>query len=206
MKTKFLSLLILLLGLTASALAQTQGARPNTNAQAAPAPAGPVPMAKIAMLDLAVLRDGVAELKQRYEKLNAEFASKGNELTSMQTSLDAMAKVLSDTSKMTQQQIAKKADDYQSLKKELERKQEDYEALANKRAKEETDPVYKKVLEFLDTYSKQRGITIVFEATAARETQAIVFRAEPVDITDDFIKEYNKANPVAPAAPAATKK
>jgi len=206
MKTKFLSLLILLLGLTASALAQTQGARPNTNAPATPAPAGPVPMAKIAMLDLAVLRDGVAELKQRYEKLNAEFASRGNELTSMQTSLEAKAKMLSDTSKMTQQQVAKLSDEYQSLKKELERKQEDYEALANKRAKEETDPVYTKVLGFLETYSKQRGITIVFEATAARETQSIVFRAEPVDITDDFIKEYNKANPVAPAAPAATKK
>lgn len=205
MNTKLLSLLILLLGLTASASAQTQ--RPNTSA---PAPSGgAVPMAKIGMLDLALLRDGVAELKQRYEKLNAEFAGAGNELSSMQTTLDAKAKVLSDqaaTAKMTQQQVAKLSDDYQSLKKEFDRKQEDYEGLANKRAKEETDPIYTKILSFLDLYAKQRGLTMVLEAGAARETQTIVFRAKPADITDDFIKEYNKAYPVAPAAPPAVKK
>lgn len=204
MNTKFLSLLILLVGLTASALAQTQASRPVTSAPATSA--GPVPMAKIAMLDLGTLRDGVAELKQRYEKLSAEFAKAGNELNSMQTSLEARAKVLSDTSKMTQQQIAKQTDEYAQLKKDFERTQEDYQALAGKREKEETEPVYDKILKFLDTYAKQHGITIVFEATAARESQAIIFRANPVDITQDFIKEYNKAYPVAPAAPAATKK
>ena len=57
-------------------------------------------------------------------------------------------------------------------------------------------PVYDKILKYLDTYAKQRGITMVFEATAARETQSIVFRANTVDITQDFIKEYNKQNPV----------
>lgn len=207
MNTKLLSLLILFLGLTVSALAQTQGSRSNTSAPAAPAATGgSVPMAKIAMLDLALLRDGVAELKQRYEKLNAEFAGAGNELNSMQTTLDAKAKLLSDTSKMTQQQVAKLSDEYQGLKKEFERKQEDYEGLANKRAKEETDPIYTKILSFLDIYAKQHGITMVFEAGAARETQAIIFRAKPADITDDFIKEYNKAYPVAPAAPSAVKR
>jgi outer membrane protein len=165
-------------------------------------------MAKIAMLNLAALRDvsGIEELKQRYEKLSAEFAKPQNELNSMQTSLEAKAKMLSDTSKMTPQQIAKLTDEAQQLEREFKRKQEDYEALARKREQEETNPVYDKVFKFLEQYAVKHGITIIFETNAARQSEVIVFRANPVDITQDFIKEYNKAHPVAPATPAAPKK
>lgn len=196
MNTKFFAPVILLLLLGGTVFAQTPPPRSNASASTTAAAPAAVPMAKIGMLELAKLRDGVDDLKQQYEKLSAEFAPRATELQNLQASLEAKEKL--DTSKYTQPQLAKLKEDYDQLKKEFDRKQEDYQALARKREEAETQPIYEKVTKFLERYATEHGLTMVFEAGAARETQTIIFRALAVDITEDFIKEYNKANPVAP--------
>jgi len=47
----------------------------------------------------------------------------------------------------------------------------------------------------------------VLEGGAAQQAGILLFAAQATDITDDFIKEYNKSNPSAgaAAAPAAKK-
>uniref|UniRef100_UPI00397DE2E3 hypothetical protein n=1 Tax=Salmonella sp. SAL4355 TaxID=3159876 RepID=UPI00397DE2E3 len=67
--------------------------------------------------------------------------------------------------------------------------------------------VYEKVGKFLEGYCQQRGIVMVLEGSAAQQAGILLFAAQATDITDDFIKEYNKANPApAGAAPPAPKK
>ncbi|MFN8002850.1 MAG: hypothetical protein U0X75_17750 [Acidobacteriota bacterium] len=46
----------------------------------------------------------------------------------------------------------------------------------------------------------KNGITHVFDARRLQETGMVVYAAATANITDDFIKEYNKANPVQAAS------
>jgi outer membrane protein len=72
---------------------------------------------------------------------------------------------------------------------------------------EVAQPVYDKVTKFLDTYCQPRGIVMVLEIGAANQAGILIFASQATDITDDFIKEYNKAHPPpAGAASAAPKK
>jgi outer membrane protein len=69
-----------------------------------------------------------------------------------------------------------------------------------------TQPVYDKVGKFLEGYCQQRGIVMVLEGGAAQQAGILIFAAQNSDITDDFIKEYNKANPAGGGAAAAAPK
>lgn len=156
---------------------------------------------KIGIIDIAAFRTEIGELKLKYEKLQTEFAPKQRELESLQTSLEAKQKTLQDTPTLTPQQAAKLQSDIQELQKEGQRKLEDTQALVQKREQDETGATYDKITKFLEQYCGQRGITHVLEAGKLRETAMVVYAAPASFITDDFIKEYNKANP-APAAAA----
>jgi outer membrane protein len=205
-KMKPLAILSCLLLLVSGAAVQTP--RPTSGPGAAPATpaAGAVPNAKIAIVDIGEFREEIGELKQRYEKLRAEFAPRATELESMQTKLAAQQQLLQEKGPTyTPPQVRRLTAEIEQLKKEFDRKQEDYQDLARKREQEETGATYEKISKFLETYAQQRGITLVLEATRARETNLIVYLHPSADITADFIKEYNKAYPVAAAAPAPKK-
>jgi outer membrane protein len=202
MKTNLLSLLILGLGLVSGAAAQTPtppASRPASPAKP-PAATGTVPNAKIAVINFAAFQDGITELKQKYDKLRAEFALKINELESMKTKLDAQEKLLNDpdaNAKRTPQQTRKLQENYEQLKKEYQRAGEDYQDIVRKREEAETGAIYDKIFKFMETYTQQRGITLVLELNKLRELGFVVYLAVGADITEDFMKEYNKANPSA---------
>lgn len=182
MNIRIFPALILLAGLTLSALAQDTG------------------KAKVGIIELAAFRSEIGELKVKYEKLQAEFAPKQRELESLQASLEAKQKALQEGSNLTQQQAAKLQDDIQNLQREGQRKGEDAQAMAQKREQEETNATYEKISKFLEQYCAQKGITVVLEAGQLREKALVIYAAPPAFITDDFIKEYNKANPVPATA------
>jgi len=206
MNIKPLVILTFVALLVPSALAQTSAAPTKPASSSAPAASGPVPTTKIAIIEIAAFGEGIGELKQRYEKLRGEFGPRANEMESIQTMLAAQEKQLSDTSKMTPQQVKSLSDKFELLKKEFQRKQEDYQAEARKREETETSATYDKINQFLEKYAAERGITMVLEAGALRQNGVVIYAAPGLLITEDFIKEYNKANPGgATAAPAAKK-
>ena len=152
---------------------------------------------KLGILELGAFRTEVGELKQKYEKLQIEFAPKQRELESMQSSIEAKQKALQETKSLTAQQAAKLQDEVQELQRELQRKTEDAQAMAQKREREETGAIYDKISKFLEQYCAQKGITQVLEAGQLRESGMVVYANPKAFITDDFVKEYNKANPSA---------
>jgi Skp family chaperone for outer membrane proteins len=72
--------------------------------------------------------------------------------------------------------------------------------MARKREQEETEAIYDKLSKYLDQYCTKHGITHVFDARRLQETGLVVYAATGANITNDFIKEYNKAYP-SPAKP-----
>ncbi len=180
MKIRLSLALVLLAGLSLSALAQDA-------------------KTKLGIIEIAAFRTEIGELKVKYEKLQTEFATKERELTAMQDSIAAKQKTLQETPNLTPQQGARLQDEIKQLQTEGQRKLEDTQAAVQKREQEETGAIYDKISKFLEQYCAQKGITHVLEAGRLREGGLVVYAAPASFITDDFIKAYNKANP-APAA------
>ena len=101
---------------------------------------------------------------------------------------------------MTPQQAAKLTEDMEALKRDYNRTLEDSQGQAQRREREETEAIYDKLSKFMDQYCAKNGITHVFDARRLQETGMVVYAAATANITDDFIKEYNKANPVQAAS------
>lgn len=163
-----------------------------------------IPKMKIAIVDVLSFREQVGELKAKYDKLQAEFTPKYQELEALQSKLAAQEKTLQTNASLTPQQAAKLTEEFEAGKKEYQRKLEDSQAMARKREEEDTGPIYDKLSKYLDQYCTKHGITHVFDARRLQETGIVVYASSVANITDDFVKEYNKANP-APAASAAAK-
>lgn len=191
-----------LAALALAAAAQTPTPKPAPASPAtSPGQAASVPIAKIALLNVGAFREGIAELKQKYEKLNTEFAPRYQELQSMQTKLDALQKQLDEKGQtLTPQQVRKVQDDIESLKKEAQRKSEDFQDTLRKREEQETAAIYNKVNDALNKFAQQNGITIIFETGRAAETGLFVYLDPKAEITETFMKEYNRANPVTAAS------
>ena len=161
---------------------------------------------KIAILSFAALREMIGELKVRYEKLQAEFNPRAIELDALQNTIASQEKVLAENQSLTPQQGRKLAEDIDVKKREYQRKLEDSQEMARKRESEETAPVLEKISDFLEKYCERNGITHVFDIGRLQETGSALYVAPSANITEDFVKEYNKANPkpagAAPSAPA----
>jgi outer membrane protein len=201
MKIKLPLTLAFLLFAVSSGFAQAAGggqaAKP-----AGGAVGGQVPKMKVAIVDSLAFKQKVAELKVKYDKLETEFQSRAQQLQSMQSKLSAQEKTLQEGKNLTPQQSQKLSDDIEQQKKLYNRTLEDSEAAARKREQEETEAIYDKLTKFLDEYCTKNGITAVFDLRRLQETRVAVYAADSANITEDFIREYNKSN--QSAAPAAS--
>jgi Skp family chaperone for outer membrane proteins len=203
MKIKLLFAFIMAMVVGTIALAQT-GQPGQAQGDKAPqgAVGGQVPKMRVAIVDTQIFRDKINELKVKYTKLDQEFNPKFQQVDAMQQKLAAQEKTLKENRNLNAQQTAKLTEEYEVGKRDLQRLIEDSRALAQKRELEETEAIYNKLNDHLNKYCAKHGITAVFEARRLQESRIIVYAAATANITDDFINEYNKANP-APAAPTS---
>jgi Skp family chaperone for outer membrane proteins len=213
MKVKLLLTIAVLLIAGSSALAQTgsagsgQAAKQSGGEAGGPATkaGGPIPKMKIALIDYQIFKERVGELKVKYDKLITEFQGRSQQLQAMQTKLEAQNKTLQEGKNLTPQQAQKLAEDIEEQKKLYNRTLEDSQTLARKREVEETDAIYEKVNKFLNEYCVKNGITMLLDFGRLRDTRLGVYAADAANITEDFIKEYNKANPTTAASAPTTK-
>ena len=163
---------------------------------------------KLAYINTGKFTSDINELKVKIEALNAEFDPKKKEVQAEEDALNNLKNKLNTQGGTVSAQVRTQwAEEAGDKEKSLTRKKEDYGQIGQRRLAEVTQPIYDKVGRFLETYCQQRGIVMVLEGGAAQQAGILLFAAQATDITDDFIKEYNKANPAAAgAAPQAAKK
>lgn len=199
----------LLSALSLAALAQTPTPPARTAANQAPAAAtgGTGVEGKIAVLATGAFRTGVNELKTKLDGLNTEFEPKRKELEALQADIENLKNKI-NTQGSTVSAAVRNGWVEEGTEKErrFKRLSEDYDALAQKRLGDIQGPIYDKVGKLLEGYCQQRGIVLVIEAGAAQQAGVLLFAAAATDITEDFMKEYNKANPGGAAPAAAPKK
>jgi Skp family chaperone for outer membrane proteins len=156
---------------------------------------------KIAVINTAAFRVGIGELKAKLEALDKEFEPKNKELEGLQKQLNDLKTRLAAPNPSADPSARNKLmDQGAELEKALQRKSEDYQALFQKRGQEVVSPIMDKINKFLDQYSKQNDIVLVLDHQAARSSGVLAWAKQDLEITEDFMKAYNKANPT-PAAP-----
>ncbi|MCI0336686.1 MAG: OmpH family outer membrane protein [Acidobacteria bacterium] len=163
---------------------------------------------KVAYINTAQFRIGVQELKTRMDALNTEFEPKKKEIQAGEEALNNLkSRIQNQGSTVSPQVRAQWVEEATENERNLKRKAEDYESQGNKRLAEISQPVYDKVGEFLRQYCQQRGIVLVLEGGAAAQAGVLLWASPATDITEDFMKEYNKVHPAgaATAAPAPKK-
>ncbi len=166
--------------------------------QARPA-AGPV---NIAVIDSAAFTDekqGIARAMAAMRQLEAKFQPLRNELRGMRDKLNTMRADLQkkqaiQDAKITQQQ----AEEAERLEVQIKRKAEDAQANYQKESLAVLEPLQKDIGEALNTYAQQKGISLLIDINRV----PVIYAASSLDVTRDFIAEYNRTHPATGAAPA----
>jgi Skp family chaperone for outer membrane proteins len=165
------------------------------------APATPPTLTgKLAIIDSSFFADekaGIARVVNAMKGINAQFQPQQAELDRMKNSYDALVADIQKTSAVADpKSIAAKTDQAEQLKREMERKAQDAQTAVERRQREVMGPLQEDVFNALQAYAQARGIAIVIDMNRV----PVLFVADSVDITRDFITEYNRTHPATTAA------
>lgn len=172
------------------------------------APAGTAPQTRpaagapnIAVIDSSTFTDeknGIARVMAAMRQLEAKFQPLRTELRGMRERLNTMR---SDLQKKQAIQDAKttaqQAEAADQLDLQIKRKAEDARTSYEKESFAVLDPLQKDIGNALSTYAQQRGISLLIDVNRV----PVVYAANSLDVTKEFIAEYNRTHPAA-GAPA----
>lgn len=170
-----------------------------TQTRPAPTPAN------VAIIDSSLFTDekaGIARVMVAMQGIETKFQPLRTELRGMRERLDTMR---SDLQKKRQVQdptlTAQQTEAADRLELEIKRKAEDAQASYQKENLAVLDPLQKEIGTALTAYAQAKGITLLIDANRV----PIVYAAANLDITKDFIADYNRTHPAGAAPAPATR-
>jgi Skp family chaperone for outer membrane proteins len=194
--------------LVAASLVISVGAQTAARPQpAAPAQGGAAPAstARIAIIDSSAFSDekaGIARVVNAMKTVDAQFQPVRTEVQGMQTRYQALVDDINKTSAVADPKtIATKTDQADTLKREIERKAQDAQISIKKRMDETLGPLQEDVYNSLQAFAQSRGISIIIDASRV----PLIYAADSVDITKDFIAEYNRTKPATASTGGAAR-
>lgn len=198
------------LAATVPSIAAAQGpaapTAPRTGTGAAAA--GPLADGKVAVINTSIFAEKILELRAKADTVNKKYESQFKELEATKnqiTTLENSIKTQGPT--LTADALQKLQDQYTQLSTAYKRRGEDLQAAYNKEADAAIAPVRQKLEDFVKDYASKRGIVLILDLPGSYQAGIIGYFNQAIDITDDFVAEYNRSNPVpgAAAAPAAAR-
>lgn len=159
--------------------------------------------ANVAIIDSSAFSDeknGIARVMAAMQQIEAKFTPLRTELRGMRERLNTMRtdiekKRMVQDAKMTAQQT----EQANLLEVQIKRKAEDAQASYQKESLAALDPLQKDIGTALTAYAQSKGISLLIDANRV----PIIYAAASVDITKDFIIDYNRTHPAGPAAAPA---
>lgn len=168
-----------------------------------------VPDGKVVVLNTSIFPTQIGELKQKYDQVDGRFKDRYQKLQQLDAQVKSLEnQIQTQQQTLTAEKLQQLKTQYDDLKRQGQRELEDFQADYQKALEGETRPVREKLSNFLGNYATQRQIIMIVNLPAAYQAGTLAYVNPGADITDDFVKEYNKANPVptgssTPAAPPA---
>ena len=163
----------------------------------------PIAAAPVAIIDSGVFTDdktGITRVIVALKQLNSRFDPVNNELKGMQSRLntlrtDIQTKQATQSPNLTQQQ----ADQASQLELQIKRKSEDARSDYQKQMAAVLEPLQKDIANALTAYAQSHAILLIIDVNRV----PVIYVHDSIDITKDFVTEYNRTHPAGtPAAPA----
>lgn len=188
-------------------LAQTLLTMGASSAETVPQPAAPANIAIIDSSEFGNEKTGITRVMNAMKALDAKFQPVRAEIRTMRDRLSTMRsdiqkKRLIQDARTTAQQT----DEADRLEVQIKRKAEDAQASYQRESQAALDPLQKDIANALNAYAQSKGINLVLDANRI----PIIYAATSLDVTKDFIADYNRTHPAGPATaprpttPAAT--
>ena len=167
----------------------------HTQTRPAPAPTN------VAIIDSSAFTDdkaGIARVMSAMQQIETKFQPLRTELRGMRERLATMRSDLQKKSQVQDPKLtAQQTDAANQLEVDIKRKAEDAQTSYQRESLAALDPLQKEIGTALTTYAQSKGITLLIDVNRV----PIVYAASSLDITKDFIADYNRTHP-AGAAPA----
>jgi Skp family chaperone for outer membrane proteins len=183
---------------TFAIIAHTQ-TRPAGNPAAPARPAAAAP-ANIAIIDSSAFSDekaGIARVMNAMKTIEAKFQPLRTELRGMRDRLNTMrADIEKKRSIQDARMTAQQTEEADRLEIQIKRKAEDAQASYQKESLASLEPLQKDIGTALIAYSQAKGISLVIDVNRV----PVVYAAASLDITRDFIADYNRTHPATGGA------
>jgi Skp family chaperone for outer membrane proteins len=157
--------------------------------------------ANIAIIDSSAFSDakvGITRVMAAMQEIETKFTPLRNEIRGMRERLNTMRSELEKKRAIQDAKTtAQQADEADRLEVQIKRKAEDAQASYQKESLAVLDPLQRDIGTALTAYAESKGITLLIDANRV----PLVYAANSLDITKDFINDYNRTHP-AGAAPA----
>lgn len=177
------------------------GQQPGAGAPQKPATPALLPKGKIALINTGAFQQQVEEFKAKIEALSRQFEARVKDTQALADKINALENTLkSQTGVLTAAKVAEMTENLEAMKREYKRKAEDLEADAGRARDKAFEPITAKLSKFAEDYTAKRGIVMLFDLANAMQAGTLIWFDSRNDVTQDFINEYNKANPVTTAA------
>jgi Skp family chaperone for outer membrane proteins len=191
-----LMLSVLFVSVQAQAKLMNNGGSPLTNSQ--PPATGPIAVIDSGMF--AEDKGGITRVSSALKQIDVKFTPLQNEIKGMQDRLVTMRNDIQKRSATdTPGNVAKLTEQADQLELQIKRKAEDARADYQKQVTSVVGPLQNEISNALGTYAQAHGIQIIIDVNRV----PLIYANESIDITKDFIADYNRTHPAtgAPAAP-----
>jgi outer membrane protein len=138
-------------------------------------------------------KQAFTELQQKYAPRRQDLQQQQQAISQLQDQLQRQSATLSDDERL---RLTRDLDDKQRL---FTRAQEDAKADFQADSQEIVQRIGKKMVQIIDQYSQQNSIDLVIDDAQL----PLYYVAKGADITQEIVKRYDTANPVA-ASPASS--
>jgi len=203
---KFIKLTQIIFALCALAgAASAQQTATTGPAQAGAAPAL-LPKGKVAIINSLYFQDQIGEIKAKVETLNRQFEPRMKDIQGLRDRITALETTIDTQRKSGALAAAREAEmieQLEQMKRDFKRRGEDLQAEGNRASEQAISPINEKVGRFLQEYAQKRGIILLINIANEAQARTVVWFDKRTDVTQDFIAEYNKANPTAAGATTA---
>lgn len=157
--------------------------------------------ANVAIIDSSAFSDdkaGIARVMAAMQQIEGKFQPLRAEIRGMRERLNTMRSDIQKKRPVQDPKLtAQQTEEADRLEVQIKRKAEDAQASYQKESLAVLDPLQKDIGTALTAYAQSRGINLLIDANRV----PIVYAAANLDITKDFIADYNRTHPVG-AAPA----
>lgn len=159
---------------------------------------------KVAIVDTNAFthpQKGITRLIKAAESVEQEFVPRWTELAGMYERLQKEIEKFSyagpiptDPQPMTPEQRRKLKDAADAIQRSIEQREAEMQFAFSKRTKEVTAPIHQDIRSHLQSFARERGITVLIDANKSACLVGCDGK-DAIDVTQEFIAAYNRLNP-----------